>query len=70
MSLSFDTTHEYYLKDAMVHYCGSHNSLILASYSGETTDRIVLGGLDKDTMNKFRLELNKEFVESCADVSN
>ena len=64
--MRFDTTHEYYLKDACVHYCSDHDTLMICSY-GESTDRVLVEGITKDVINRLRLELNKEALENVTD---
>ena len=64
--MKFDTIHEYYLDDPGLHYCEDHEVLILCEH-GETTNRIMINGLSKDTIDKFRLELNKEHLEHVTD---
>ena len=67
--MRFDTTHEYYLNDACIHYCEGHDTLMIASH-GESTDRLMIEGLSKDAINRFRLELNKAHLEETTDVIN
>ncbi len=64
--MRFDTTHEYYFNDACVHYCSDHNTLMICSH-GESTDRLMIEGLDKKAIERFRLELNKEALENVND---
>ena len=64
-----DTTHEYYLSDACIHYCDSHDTLMISSH-GESTDRLMIEGLSKDAINRFRLELNKSHLEETTNVTN
>ena len=63
MVMRFDTTHEYYFNDACIHYCEDHDCLMICSH-GESTDRLMIEGLGKDVLNKFRLELNKEHLNN------
>ena len=56
--MRFDTVHEYYLRDACIHWCEDHETLLIASH-GENTDRLMIEGLDKDAIDRLRLELNK-----------
>ncbi len=72
--MRFDTTHEYYFSDPCVHYCESHDTLMIANHD-ESTDRIMIQGVTKDTINRLRLELNKEHLndsiaEECANVTD
>ena len=64
--MRFDTTHEYYFSDPCIHYCEQHNTLMIASH-GESTDRLMIEGITKDTINRLRLELNKEHLENVTD---
>ncbi len=64
--MKFDTLHEYYLDDPSLHYCEDHEVLIIAEH-GDTTNRIMINGLSKGTVDKLRLELNKEHLEHVTD---
>tara|TARA_R100000781_G_scaffold22973_1_gene16970 strand:- start:694 stop:903 length:210 start_codon:yes stop_codon:yes gene_type:complete len=64
--MRFDTTHEYYFNDACVHYNAEHDTLMICSH-GESTDRLLIEGLDKKAIDRFRLELNKEALENVND---
>ena len=64
MTLSFESTHEYYLKDVSMYYCEDHDSLILTR---DYEDRVVIGGVKKDTILKFAKELinkNQRSIEA------
>ena len=51
MSLTFETTHEYYLHDDVdIHYCEDHNAMMI---SRDYEDRIIIRGIDKETIEKF-----------------
>ena len=52
--MKFDTLHEYYLNDPCLHYCEDHEILIIAEH-GDTTNRIMINGLSKGTVDKLRL---------------
>ena len=67
--MRFDTTHEYYLNDACVHYCSDHDTLMVCSH-GESTDRLMIEGITKDVINRLRLELNKSHLEDNTNVTN
>ena len=72
--MQFDTTHEYYFNDACIHYCEQHDTLMISNH-GKSTDRLMIEGLGKDAINRFRLELNKEHLndtiaEECANVTD
>ncbi len=60
MTLSFETTHEYYLKDASMYYCEDHNSLMLTQ---DYEDRLVIAGLKAGTVLKFAQEIVKKSLE-------
>ena len=60
MTLSFETTHEYYLKDASMYYCESHDSLMLTQ---DYEDRLVLTGIKPETVLKFTQEIVKKSLE-------
>ena len=54
MSLTFETTHEYYLRDADLHYCSEHECLIVTR---DYEDKVLLNGLDHNTMLEFAKKL-------------
>ncbi len=60
MTLSFETTHEYYLRDAHMHYCEDHNGLIVTK---DFEDRVVLTGIKPETVLKFAQEIVKKSLE-------
>ena len=60
MALEFESTHEYYLKDAQIWYCEEHSGLVL---SRDYEDRVVINGLKPETMLKFAQELVKKSLE-------
>ena len=60
MTLSFETTHEYYLKDASMYYCKDHDSLMLTQ---DYEDRLVITGLKAGTVLKFAQEIVKKSLE-------
>ena len=64
--MRFDTTHEYSFDDPCVHYCSGHDTLMIVNH-GESTDRLMIEGVTKDTINRLRLELNKEHLENVTD---
>ena len=61
MTLSFETTHEYFLKDASMYYCEDHNSLMLTQ---DYEDRLVIAGLKAGTVLKFAQEIVKKSLEN------
>ena len=67
--MTFDTVHEYYFKDAYIHYCSDHETLMISSH-GESTNRLMIEGLTKDNLNILRLELNKQHLEATTNVTN
>ncbi len=61
MALTFESTHEYYLKDACVWYSEDLNSLIMLD--GDHQDRVVVGGIKKDCLVKMAQEIVKQSLE-------
>ena len=60
MALTFESTHEYYLKDATMYYCEEHSGLVLTR---DWEDRVVINGLKPDTVLKFAQEIVKKSLE-------
>ena len=60
MALTFESTHEYYLKDAHMHYCEDHNGLVITQ---DYEDRVVLTGIKPETVLKFAQEIVKKSLE-------
>jgi len=60
MTLSFESTHEYYLRDASMYYCEDHNGLIITQ---DFEDRVVLTGVKPETVLKFAQEIVKKSLE-------
>ena len=60
MPLTFESTHEYYLKDAQIWYCEEHSGLVI---SRDYEDRVVINGLKPDTVLKFAQEIVKKSLE-------
>ena len=60
MTLTFESTHEYYLKDAHMHYCEDHNGLVVTQ---DFEDRVVLTGIKPETVLKFAQEIVKKSLE-------
>ena len=50
MALNFETTHEYYVRDASIYYCNEHEALIVTR---DHEDRVLINGIDSETMLKF-----------------
>ena len=67
--MRFDTVHEYYMRAACIQWCEDHETLLIASH-GENTDRLMIEGLDKDAIDRLRLELNKLHLEETTNVTN
>ena len=60
MALTFETTHEYYLKDVHMHYCHDHNGLCITQ---DFEDRIVITGIKPEPMLKFAQEIVTKSLE-------
>ena len=60
MALTFETTHEYYLKDASMWYCDEHAGLVITQ---DFEDRVVLTGIKPETILKFAQEIVKKSIE-------
>ena len=60
MALTFESTHEYYLKDAAMWYCENHNGLVI---SQDYEDRVVLTGIKPEVVLKFAQEIVKKSLE-------
>ena len=60
MALTFESTHEYYLKNASMYYCEDHDSLMLTQ---DYEDRLVITGLKPGTVLKFAQEIVKKSLE-------
>jgi len=60
MPLTFESTHEYYLKDAKIWYCEEHSGLVI---SRDYEDRVVIDGVKPETMLKFAQEIVKKDLE-------
>ena len=66
MALTFESTHEYYLKDAQIWYCEEHSGLVI---SRDYEDRVVIDGVKPETMLKFAQELVKKSLEKSSSKS-
>ena len=62
MTLEFETTHEYYLRDANIYYCSEHEALIITR---DHEDRVLINGIDKETMLKFARKVIQEDLDKC-----
>jgi len=60
MALTFESTHEYYLKDAKLWYCEEHSGLVI---SRDYEDRVVIDGIKHETILKFAQEIVKKSLE-------
>ena len=60
MTLSFESTHEYYLRDANMYYNEEHAGLIITQ---DYEDRVVLTGIKPETVLKFAQEIVKKSLE-------
>ena len=59
--LTFESTHEYYMgNDASLYYCDEHESLIVTQ---DHQDRLLITGIDKETMLSFAKKLVKKDLE-------
>ena len=59
--LTFESTHEYYMgNDAKLYYCDEHEALIITR---DHQDRLLINGIDKDTMLKFARKLVQEDLD-------
>ena len=61
MALTFESTHEYYIKDACVWYSEEMNALIMVDADHE--DRVVVGGINKDSLLTMAQGLVKKSLE-------
>ena len=63
MALNFETTHEYYLGDARLHYCSEHEALIITK---DFEDRVLINGISNETMLEFASKQYKDsLVKQC-----
>ena len=60
MALTFESTHEYYLRDASMYYNEEHNGLIVTQ---DFEDRVVLTGIKPETVLKFAQEIVTKSLE-------
>ena len=59
--LTYETTHEYYIGPTPnIHYCEEHGSLIVTE---NYEDRLLISGIDKETMLKFAKKLVQEDLD-------
>ena len=60
MALDFESTHEYYLKDAQIWYCEEHSGLVI---SRDYEDRVVINGLKPETVLEFAQKIVTKSLE-------
>ena len=60
MTLRYETTHEYYIKDANVLWCKEHEGLVITQ---DWEDQIRITGVTEETMKKFVNGLFKNYPE-------
>ena len=60
MTLDFESTHEYYLKDAQIWYCEEHSGLVI---SRDYEDRVVINGLKPETVLEFAQKIVTNSLE-------
>ena len=66
--LTFETTHEYYIgPDANLYYCDEHEALIVTR---DHEDRLLINGVNKDTMLKFARKLVQKDLEETLSKYN
>ena len=67
MTLDFETTHEYYLRDGSIHYCAEHEALIVTR---DYQDRLLINGIDYETMLKFARKFYTDSLKNELDESD
>ena len=65
MTLSFETTHEYYMKDPTMFYCAEHNGLCI---SQDYEDTVRFTGVTEKAIIKFVSGLFKHNAELAASL--
>ena len=63
--LTFETTHEYYMKDPTMYYCAEHDGLCL---SEDFEDTVRFTGVEKETIIKFVSGLFKQNADLAASL--
>ena len=66
MALTFESTHEYYLKDAQIWYCEEHSGLVI---SRDYEDRVVINGLKPETVLEFAQKIVTKSLEKSSSKS-
>jgi len=60
-----ETTHEYYMgSDPSIFYCEDHDTLIVVK---DGSDRVLLNGLNKETMLKFATKLYSDDLKNTLE---
>ena len=67
MALDFESTHEYYIKDACVWYSEEMNALI--TVDADHQDRVVVCGIEKDSLLRMAQEIVKKSLEKSSSKS-
>ena len=63
--LTFESTHEYYMgNDPSIFYCAEHGSLVITE---DHQDRLLITGIDKDTMLKFATKLYSDDLKNTLE---
>ena len=65
MTLSFESTHEYYMKDPSMFYCAEHNGLCI---SEDYEDTVRFTGITEQSIIKFVSGLFKHNAELAASL--
>ena len=65
MTLSFESTHEYYMKDPTMYYCAEHNGLCI---SEDYEDTVRFTGVTEKAIIKFVSGLFKHNAELAASL--
>tara|TARA_R100000458_G_C8255649_1_gene231790 strand:+ start:419 stop:697 length:279 start_codon:yes stop_codon:yes gene_type:complete len=65
MTLSFESTHEYYMKDPSIFYCSEHNGLCI---SEDYEDTVRFTGISEQSIKKFVHGLFKHNPELAASL--
>ena len=60
--LNFETTHEYYMDGPGLFYCKDHDTLII--HDSDHEDRIVIRGMEADSILKFATKIYKDSIEA------
>ena len=65
MTLSFESTHEYYMKDPTMYYCAEHNGLCI---SEDYEDTVRFTGVTEQSIIKFVSGLFEHNAELAASL--